>query len=158
MFFIRIDDRFIHGQVGVAWISQISPSEIVLLNDKLADDRLASMMQKMSVATSKVTIKNMEDGITYLKGKKTETLKSLFVIVANPQDALKMLDAGMDIKNINIGHSAHKSDSVEVYTYLFVGKEELEAYQKLEQRGVDLDFRLIPSHRKVNLNFAKIKI
>lgn len=158
MFFIRIDDRFIHGQVGVAWISQVHASEIVLINDKLAADHLASMMQKMSAATSKVTIHSMDDGIAYLKQMKPSKLDSLFVIVSCPQDAIRLIESGFDIRSINIGHTAHRDDSVEVHPYLFLGKAELEAYQNLEQRGIDLDFRLIPSHKKPNLNFSQMKI
>ena len=54
---MRIDDRFIHGQVGVTWISYVGAREIVLINDRLAADELGSMMQKMSAPTSKVTIR-----------------------------------------------------------------------------------------------------
>lgn len=158
MFFIRIDDRFIHGQVGVTWISHVHASEIVLLNDALAADPLASMMQKMSASTSKVTVKSMDDGIAYLKKLKPQKLDSLFVIVSCPQDALKLIDGGFAITSINIGHSAHKNNSVEVYPYLFLENETLKAYQELEQRGVDLDFRLIPSHKRPNLNFSQMKL
>lgn len=158
MFFIRIDDRFIHGQVGVAWISQVHASEIVLINDNLAADSLASMMQKMSAATSKVTVKSVKEGIEYMKKMKQPKLDSLFVIVSCPQDALKLIGGGFDIKYINIGHTAHREYSAEVHPYLFLGKEELKAFQELEQRGIDLDFRLIPTHRKVNLNFSKMQI
>lgn len=158
MFFIRIDDRFIHGQVGVTWISYLGCKEIVLVNDALAADPLASMMQKMSASTSKVTIKSLDEGIIYLKAKKQERLDQVFVIVGCPQDALSLLDAGFDIKHINIGHSAHREDSVEVHPYLFVGQHELEAFQQIEKRGVELDFRLIPSHKKADLNFANMKL
>lgn len=158
MFFIRIDDRFIHGQVGVTWISYLGCKEIVLVNDMLAADSLASMMQKMSASTSKVTIKSMAEGITYLNKKKKERLDQVFVIVGCPQDVLRLLDAGFDIRHVNIGHSAHREDSVEVYPYLFVGEKELEAFQEIERRGVVLDFRLIPSHKKVDLNFKNMKL
>ena len=51
--FMRIDDRFIHGQVGVTWISYVGAEEVVLVNDDLFNDSLASMMQKMTLPTMK---------------------------------------------------------------------------------------------------------
>ncbi len=155
---MRIDDRFIHGQVGVTWISYVGAREIVLINDRLAADELGSMMQKMSAPTSKVTIKAVDDGISYLKKKNEKQLESAFVIVSCPQDALRLLDGGIQVSHINIGHTAHRDDTEEVHPYLFLGREELAAFQELERRGIDLDFRLIPSHKKPDLKFSNIKL
>ncbi len=156
--FLRIDDRFIHGQVGVTWISYVGCDEIVLLNDNLASNQLASMMQKMTVPTMKVTVLNIDQGIAYLSKKNQKSLEKLFVIVSCPQDAIKILDAGFELKSINIGHTAHNDNSTEVYSYLFVDSESLAGFQEIEKRGIHLDFRLVPSHKSPNLNFSKIKI
>ncbi|MDI9518713.1 MAG: PTS sugar transporter subunit IIB [Bacillota bacterium] len=150
--FMRIDDRFIHGQVGVTWISYVGAEEVVLVNDDLFNDSLASMMQKMTLPTMKVTIKNLIDGSNYLN--KVQSLRKLFVIVANPQDALYLVNNNLELKTINIGHSAHKEDSKEIYPYLFVGEKELQAYKDLELLGIDLDFRLVPDHKRTHVEFS----
>ncbi len=156
--FLRIDDRFIHGQVGVTWVSYVGCSEIVLCNDELAKNELASMMQKMTVPTMKVTIKTVEEGIEYLKGKKPASLAKLFVIVSCPQDAIKLMDGGLIIESINIGHTAHKDNSTEVHSCLFVDEDSLKGFQEIEKRGIKLDFRLVPSHKAPNLDFSKMTL
>lgn len=153
MIFMRIDDRFIHGQVGVTWISYVGATELVLINDSLASDSLASMMQKMSAPTSRVVIKSMKDGINYLKQNNDQKRKKMFVIVSSPQDVLRILESGIKIEELNIGHSAHKLDSVEIYPKLFVGKEELEAYKKIEELGISFDLRLVPDHKSRKVVF-----
>ena len=112
----------------------------------------------MSAPTSKVTIITVDDGISYLKKKNEKQLESIFVIVSCPQDALRLLDGGIQINHINIGHTAHRDDTEEVHPDLFVVLEELAAFQELERRGIDLDFRLIPSHKKPDLKFSNIKL
>ena len=156
--FLRIDDRFIHGQVGVTWISYVGAGEILLANDKLVKDSLACTMQKLSAPTVKVTIKSVSEAIEYIKTLSKEKLNKLFVIVSCPLDALTLVEAGLDIRHINIGHTAHKDESVEIHPCLFVGPKELESFQKLEDKGIDLDFRLVPDHRKPEIKFNKIQI
>ena len=156
--FLRIDDRFIHGQVGVTWISYVGCSEILLCNDALASDALASMMQKMTVPTMKVTVKNVNESITYLKTKKSTALEKLFVIVSCPQDAIRILDNGFELSSINIGHTAHKENSTEVHSCLFVDENSLKGFQEIERRGINLDFRLVPSHKAPFLDFSKMTL
>lgn len=158
MFFLRIDDRFIHGQVGVTWISYTGANEILLANDEIVKDSLACTMQKLSAPTAKVTIKSVSDAIKYMQKIGKDKFDKLFVIVSCPQDALRLIDAGFDIKHINIGHTANKDERVEIHPHLFVGRDELEAFQKLEALGVDLDFRLVPNHKKPKIEFKKISI
>lgn len=158
MFLVRIDDRFIHGQVGVKWISYCSASEVLLANDVLAADSLASTMQKLSAPAVKVTIRTVLEAVKYILNQSPEKLAKLFVIVSCPQDVVVLLDQGVQIEYVNIGHSAHKDNCTEIHPYFFVGPEELAAYQELEARGIELDFRLVPDHKKVNIVFKDITI
>lgn len=151
MFAIRIDDRFIHGQVGCTWISYNEAKEVLVVNDALAQDSLAITMQKLSAPAVKVSVKSVKDAIPYLQNYPNKT--HLFVIVSCPQDALALIEAGISFPEINIGHSRHTEFSREIVPHINVDEAALSAYQKLQDLQVPMTFRLVPDHRRITVNF-----
>ena len=46
--FMRLDDRFIHGQVATTWIRHVAPEALVLVDDEIAADKMRQSLMKMS--------------------------------------------------------------------------------------------------------------
>lgn len=152
--FIRVDDRYIHGQVGVTWLSYSKCSEVLVMNDALAEDELACTMQKLSAPTYKVNVMNMKDGTDYIKGLPSQKADKLFVIVSSPFDARTMMEAGIPITVLNVGHSTPRTkEHIEVYNQFYVSPEEAEVYAWFQEKGVEIDFRLVPNHKAPKIDF-----
>lgn len=51
------------------------------------------------------------------------------LLFENPEDALKVIDAGADIKELNIGSMAHSLGKVVVNNAIALGKEDVETFK-----------------------------
>lgn len=48
----RIDNRLIHGQVGVTWTRAIGANLIVVANDEVSEDKLQQKLMKSTASSS----------------------------------------------------------------------------------------------------------
>lgn len=157
MFFCRIDDRFIHGQIGVSWAGFLQISDVLLANDDLVKDALACTMQKLSVPNLHVAIKDVDGAAKLLKSLSEHQLKKTLLIVNNPKDVTRIIDAGFPITEVNIGHTKPAEDKKEVVQYLNVGEKDFAAFKELQEKGVRIHFQLVPSRKRVDLDFINMK-
>lgn len=67
------------------------------------------------------------------------------LLFENPEDALKAIEGGVDIKTLNIGSMAHTKGKVAVNKVLSLGREDLDTFEKLKKLGVQFDVRKVPS-------------
>lgn len=44
MIILRVDDRYIHGQVTTSWVRRFGIKEIWIVSDSVADDELSSLV------------------------------------------------------------------------------------------------------------------
>ncbi|HAA64900.1 MAG TPA: PTS N-acetylgalactosamine transporter subunit IIB, partial [Thermoanaerobacter sp.] len=44
----RIDNRLVHGQVGVTWVKSLGANLIVVVDDEVANDPLQQQLMKMT--------------------------------------------------------------------------------------------------------------
>jgi len=73
MVILRVDDRYIHGQVTVSWVRAFKIREIWVVSDEIANDEFLSMIQKSSAPPGiNVKILRLEEAIKEL-GQKQPT-------------------------------------------------------------------------------------
>ena len=66
--FIRIDDRFIHGQVTAAWIKKIRSLSVWVVNDKIASNPVLKQLQlTLAPPGIQVDVLNIKDAAEKLK-------------------------------------------------------------------------------------------
>ena len=65
---IRIDDRLIHGQVVTQWIKDTNGNRILIVDDKLVNDRMMMRILKAAAPPGvKVEVMTVADAETELK-------------------------------------------------------------------------------------------
>lgn len=104
----RIDDRLIHGQVATRWTKESRVTRIVVVNDDVAKDQVRSTMLK-SVAPPGVTahVVNIEKMIRVYNNPEYAN-ERMMLLFTNPTDVFRLLEAGVDMKSINVGGMAYK--------------------------------------------------
>ena len=89
----RIDNRLIHGQVGMTWANHLGANLIVVANDKVADDEVQQNLMDMAVSneveTRYFTIQETIDKIHYAADDQL-----IFLVVKTPQDVVKLVEIG----------------------------------------------------------------
>lgn len=101
---VRLDERLIHGEVTTKWMSHLKVTHIVVINDQMANDKFHSNLLKIGVPDNyKCLVLGVDRGIALLNDPRCEPL-SIFVIVQNPQDLLKLVENVDSIHEVNFAN------------------------------------------------------
>ena len=101
---LRLDERLVHGQVGVSWIRHLGATHLIVANDAVADDTFQKNLMKVGLPSeTKCMIVSIDKAIELLNDPRSEPLK-MFVIAQTPQDVLKLVDGVKSIKEVNIAN------------------------------------------------------
>ena len=148
---VRIDSRLLHGQVATAWTKSVRPDRIIVVSDNVSKDKLRKNMiiqaAPPGVRANVVPIKKM---IEVSKDPQFGATKAL-VLFENPEDALKAIEGGVDIKTLNIGSMAHSEGKVAVNKVLSLNEKDVETYDKLNEMGIKFDVRKVPNDSSENM-------
>ena len=140
----RIDNRLIHGQVATQWTGSIGANLILVANDKVAGDTVRQGLMDMAapngVATRYFTIQKTIDII-----HKAADRQKIFIVVESPEDVLKLVEGGVEIKKVNIGNMHMSEGKRQVATSVAVDDKDVAAFKKLEEKGVKLEIQRVPS-------------
>ena len=142
---VRIDTRLLHGQVATAWTKQIAPDRIIVVSDAVAHDDLRKTMIEQAappgVPANVVPISKM---IEVSHDPRFGATKA-FLLFETPQDLLKCIEGGVDIKKANIGSMAHSVGKVIVTNAIAMGEDDVKTLEELKAKGVEFEARKVPA-------------
>lgn len=146
---VRLDERFIHGQVAFAWTNNLGADCIFIVNDEVASDKLRQTSLKLAApAGVKFIVKNVEDAKKALLSEKTKKYK-IFLIVDNTRDALELAKVSSEINQINLGNMRMMEGRKSITNSICISDEDIENIKELEKLGVEVECRAIPTDKKV---------
>mgnify|MGYP002625192505 FL=1 len=141
---VRIDNRLIHGQVATQWTSTVGANLILVANDEVAGNKMRQNLMNMAapqgVATRYFSIQKTIDVI----GKASPRQK-IFIVAETPEDVLTLVKGGVPIKKVNIGNMHMSEGKRQVATSVAVNDEDVAAFKELQELGVELEIRRVPS-------------
>lgn len=147
----RVDSRLLHGQVATAWTRSTNPNRIIVVSDKVAKDKLRkSMIIEAAPPGVHANVIPVQKMIEVAKDPRFGNTKAL-ILFENPEDALTVIKAGVDIKELNIGSMAHSVGKVAVSKVLSLDGKDVEAFDELKKLGVKFDVRKVPDDSKANM-------
>lgn len=148
----RIDTRLLHGQVATAWTKTVAPNRIIVVSDRVAhDDLRKSMIEQAAPPGVKANVVPINKMIQVAKDPRFGATKAL-LLFETPQDALRAIEGGVDIKELNLGSMAHSQGKVVCTKAVAMGKEDVEAFDKLLALGVNIDVRKVPTDSPENFD------
>lgn len=100
--FCRIDDRLIHGQVVTTWVNVKNIESIIVVNDKVAGDKIQKNILAMAAPAG---IKVHAFGVKQFADitKKQPIKKRTMLLFTNSIDVLELVNYGVEIPGLNIG-------------------------------------------------------
>ena len=72
------------------------------------------------------------------------------ILFSNPQDIVKMIDNGIKFQSINIGGMHYAHGKKQLLTNLSVDKNDVTAFLKLINCGIELETRALPQDDRYN--------
>lgn len=148
----RIDTRLLHGQVATAWTKTVQPTRIIVCSDGVANDDLRkTMIEQAAPPGVKANVVPIKKIIEVEKDPRFGDTKAM-LLFETPQDALRAIEGGVNIKEINVGSMAHSNGKVAVNQVLSLGKEDVETFDKLKSLGIKFNVRKVPSDNPENMD------
>lgn len=153
MFWVRIDNRLIHGQVVEAWVPHVGARTIVVVNDELADDPLQQEIMSLAIPRAVESIFLTVDQLVrdghVLGGQRDGTL----LLFASCLDVRRAVEKGLRISLLNIGNLHYSSGKRQLSPSVALGADDESCLRYLLEQGVELDFRCVPND-PVQVRFA----
>ena len=150
--FARVDTRLLHGQVATGWTRTTNPNRIIVVSDKVCHDKLRTNMIKQAapngVKVSVAPVKNMVKANNDPRFGDTRAM----LLFESVGEALEAIQAGVEVKELNLGSSAYKEGKVNVTKALSFDQADVDAIKELQKLGVKLDVRGVPGDSPANID------
>lgn len=147
----RVDTRLLHGQVATNWAKSTNPDRIIVVSDSVAKDELRKkLIEQAAPPGVKAHTIPLDKLVEVSKDTRFGGTKAL-LLFENPQDALYVIEKGVDIKELNIGSMAHSVGKVLVNNAISMDQKDVDTYKKLNNLGVKFDVRKVTADRPADL-------
>lgn len=148
----RIDTRLLHGQVATTWTKTTQPTRIIVVSDSVAhDDLRKKMIEQAAPPGVKANVVPIDKMIQVAKDPRFGNTKAM-LLFETPQDALRAIEGGVDIKELNIGSMAHSIGKVVVNKAIAMDEKDIETIEKLKAKGIAFNVRKVPSDSNENID------
>jgi mannose/fructose/sorbose-specific phosphotransferase system IIB component len=146
---IRIDDRLIHGQVVVGWVSALRIQRLVVVNDSVAANVMQRTLMEIAVPTAlKVSFFTVKEAARECLVPGGERALLLFT---KPLDIWTFLEDGGPVTAINMGGMHYSDGRRQAGPVLFVNDEDVLAFRDLKRKGIPIEVRAVPGDPGVPL-------
>ena len=147
----RIDNRLIHGQVATQWNSTLGANLILVANDDVAGNKMRQSLMNMAAPTGVATrFFSLQKTIEVIH--KASPKQHIFLVAENPSDVLTLVKGGVPIRKVNIGNMHMSEGKRQVATSVAVDDADVAAFKELQDLGVELEIRRVPSTPAEDIN------
>ena len=140
----RIDDRFIYGQDVELWNEAVGSNLVLIVNDEIAAD--SHQWVPMRVAAPEGVWMRFFSVQRTVDIIHTATPRQwILIMVASPADALALVNGGVPITKISIGHMQVGEGKHPITPAVAVDDADVAAFKELQELGIELEIRYFPS-------------
>ena len=129
---MRIDERLIHGQ-GQMWLNALGVNTVIVANDEASTDTIQQTLMKTVVPKS-IAMRFFSIEKTCELIHKASPKQKIFLVVKTPEDALKLIDGGVPVSEINIGNIHNAPGKQAVTRSIFLGDNDKAALRELLEK------------------------
>ena len=139
----RIDTRLLHGQVATNWTKATNPNRIIVVSDSVSkDDLRKKLIEQAAPPGVRAHVIPLDKLVQVFNDPRFGDTKAL-LLFENPQDALAVIEKGVEIPELNIGSMAHSVGKIQINNVLSVDQADVDTYKKLRDLGVKFDVRKV---------------
>lgn len=144
----RIDNRLIHGQVVCNWAGTVGANLIVVVDDETANsDTEKSIMQlaasSLGFDSRFFTVQHTIDVID-----KASDSQKILLVCKTPQVLRKLIERGVEIKNVNIGNLHFSEGKKKISDKVYVDDKDLEDLNFIKSKVDEIYIQDTPDFKK----------
>jgi mannose/fructose/sorbose-specific phosphotransferase system IIB component len=141
---LRVDSRLVHGQVANNWAGTLGTEAILAVSDGAAQDELRKTLLLQTGGAIKVHVLSVEKAARVYQNAKYADMKAI-IVVENPGDVVRLLDAGIEVSEVNVGGMTFKQGTTQLSQAVFASPEDIEAFKEINRRGIKQFVQMVPS-------------
>ncbi|EDV9433798.1 PTS N-acetylgalactosamine transporter subunit IIB [Salmonella enterica subsp. enterica] len=144
----RIDNRLVHGQIGVTWTSTIGANLLVVVDDDVAQDEIQQKLMGITAETYGFGIRFFSIEKTINVIGKAAPHQKIFLICRTPQTVRKLIDGGIMLHDVNVGNMHFSEGKKQISSKVYVNDEDLRDLQFIKKKGVNIFIQDVPGDQK----------
>lgn len=146
----RIDDRLIHGQVITTWVKNFDIEQVIIVNDKVANDTVQQSVLTMAAPPDlKVVVFGVDKFIEVLK--KAEIKRRTMLLFTNSIDVNRLVESGLKLEKLNVGGMHMQEGRRNLSRAVAVTPDEEQAFRSLINNNVTVEIQMVPKDPIVEL-------
>ncbi|ECG8515223.1 PTS N-acetylgalactosamine transporter subunit IIB [Salmonella enterica subsp. salamae] len=144
----RIDNRLVHGQVGVTWTSTIGANLLVVVDDDVAQDDIQQKLMSITAETYGFGIRFFSIEKTIKVISKAAPHQKIFLICRTPQTVRKLLAGGITLTDVNVGNMHFSEGKKQISSKVYVNEQDLQDLQFIKASGINIFIQDVPGAPK----------
>lgn len=140
----RIDNRLIHGQVGMTWVNSLQANLILVANDKVSEDTVQQSLMDMVVPNGVQTRYFSVEKTAKVINKASDRQKILLV-VKDVADVKRLNDLGLRIDTWIVGNIHFSEGKKQITSTVSLDEEEIRIFKELIQDKISFIIKGVPS-------------
>ncbi len=152
MFWVRVDNRLIHGQVIETWIPYTRTRSLLVVNDELAADPVRQGIMGLAVPHGiDIFFSSVSESVDLIRKKFDHRLSYLFILFSKCSDARQAFEKGLMFSSLNIGNLHYGPGKKQICSHIALSRDDRTCLNYFTRKGVDLDFRCVP-HKQIQVD------
>ena len=149
---VRLDDRLVHGQVVVGWGNALGANRILLIDDHVAATQWERDLYRLGgpqdVDVEFSTVADAPAALDEIASSDKRTI----VVIADVDALIRVCQNSSVVRRANIGGLHERAGRRMRLPYVFLSDSESERLKMLEDDGVEVSARDVPSSKAVPLS------
>lgn len=146
----RIDERLVHGQVGVQWVGFVGANIIVVVDDEVAEDKIQQNLMEMVIADG-IAIRFWSINKTIESINKASDRQKILLVSKTPASFLALIGGGVPINKINVGNMHFSEGKKQIYKTISVDANDIDAFKALREAKVECYVQGVPTEPSTNI-------
>lgn len=148
---IRVDERLIHGQVLVKWLSSCDSDMVLIVDDAMKGNPiLQSIMQRTLPKAYQLKVLKYEELAEFLEQK--EFCSEPFILVREIADVKCLEENGVMFEEINIARMPYAAGKEKVSDSVYINQSEKDIIRYFLNKGSRVFVQMVPDSEIIYLD------
>lgn len=144
----RIDNRLVHGQVGVTWTTTLGANLLIVADDHVANDPLQQQLMAITAESSGAGIRFFTVDHTINIINKAAPHQKIFIVCRTPEEVKRLVDGGVPLKDVNVGNMHFSQGKRQISKKVYVDDADLETLKYIASKNVNVFIQDTPGDSK----------
>jgi len=147
----RIDNRLVHGQVGVTWTTALGANLIVVVDDLVAQEPIQQELMAVTAEAAGAEVRFFTIERTIAIIHKASPAQKIFIICRTPEVVRQLIDGGVPLKELNVGNMHFTPGKRQISKKVYLDDKDLENLRYIQAKGVNVFIQDVPGDIKENI-------